>query len=77
MATIHLEAAQTAQIENWFTYHAPKGDQQERYQIIRSAAKNFALVIAANTVKSADQTAALRLLRECAMTVNQGIALEE
>jgi len=65
-----------SQIENWFTHHAPKGDQPQRYQAIRDKAKELALVIAANTRPSADQTAALRKLRECVMTSNSSIALE-
>jgi hypothetical protein len=65
-----------ADVENIFTYHAPKGDQPQRYQAIRDAAKNLALVIVANTQSSADQTAAIRLLRESVMTANASIALE-
>jgi len=65
-----------SQIENWFTYHAPKDDQPQRYQAIRDKAKELALVIAANTKSSADQTAALRYLRICIMTANASIALE-
>jgi hypothetical protein len=65
-----------AEIANIFTYHAPKGDQQQRYQIIRDAAKTFALTLVANTQPSADQTASIRLLRECVMTANASIALE-
>lgn len=67
---------QAHQIKEWFTYHSPKEGQQERYRDIREGARQFALVIAANSQQSADQTAAFRLLRECVMTVNQGIALE-
>lgn len=65
------------EIENLFTYHAPKGDQQERYQKIRDAAKAFAGVVVANTKPSADQTVAIRKLRESVMVANASIALEE
>lgn len=65
------------EIENLFTYHPPVGDQQMRYEIIRAAAKSFAHVIVANTNSSADQSAAIRMLRECMMTVNASIALEK
>jgi hypothetical protein len=64
-------------IENWFTYHPPKGDQAERYEKVRDAAKEFALVIAKCTPISADQTAALRMIREAVMTANASIACEE
>jgi hypothetical protein len=67
----------TAQdINELFTYHAPKPDQPARYQAIRDAAKALALVIVENTKPSADQSAAIRELRLCVMTANASIALE-
>jgi hypothetical protein len=65
------------EIRDIFTYHAPHGDQQARYQAIREAAGKFALILVANTKPSADQTAAIRLLREAVMTANASIALEK
>jgi hypothetical protein len=62
-------------IEHLFSYHAPTGDQPTRYETIRTAAKFFAKTLLENTVPSADQTAALRKLRECVMTANASIAL--
>ena len=61
-------------IENWFSYHSPKGDQPERYEKIRAAAKALAYEIKACTPTSPDQTAALRKLREAVMTANASIA---
>lgn len=66
-----------SQIENWFRYHPPKGDQAERYERIRASAKDLAMVIAECTPLSADQTAALRQLRQCVMTANASIACNE
>ena len=65
------------EIERWFTYHAPKGDQAERYVRIREAAKLLAYEIRKSTPKSADQTAALRKVREAVMTANAAIATNE
>jgi hypothetical protein len=65
-----------AQIDDIFSYHAPTGDQPERYDAIRSKARELAHVIIENTPSSADQTAAIRKLRECVMTANASIALE-
>lgn len=65
------------EIEDLFTYHAVKPGQQERYQAIRSSAKELAKVIVANTPASADQSAATRHLREAIMTANASIALEK
>ena len=65
-------------IDHIFTYHAPllQRDQPARYERIREAARVFARVIIDNTATSADQTAAIRKLRECVMTANASIALE-
>jgi hypothetical protein len=64
-------------LDNVFQYHAPKGDQVERYQKIREAGKALALVIM-NTVPScADRSAAIRKVREAVMTANAGIAINE
>lgn len=63
-------------IEDLFSYHPPKGNQPERYEKIRNKAKELAHVIIACTPASADQTAAIRKLREAVMTANASIALE-
>jgi len=63
-------------IEDLFTYHPPEGGQPAQYEAIRTAAKAFAHVVVANTPASADQTAAIRKLRECVMTANASIALK-
>jgi hypothetical protein len=63
-------------VEDLFSYHAPKDDQPQKYEAVRAAAKVFAKVLIANTPSSADQTAAVRLLRQAVMTANASIALE-
>lgn len=65
------------ELENLFTYHAPKGDQAERYQKIREAGKNLAQVIIDSTPACPDQTAAIRKVREAIMTANAAIACNE
>ncbi len=64
-------------INNWFTYHPPKGSQVTRYEIIREEFRAMALIIRDLTPQCADQTAAFRKLRETAMAVNQCIACNE
>lgn len=64
------------QIDELFTYHAPKPGQPERYEAIREGAREFAKILIANTPASADQSAAIRDLRVCVMTANASIALE-
>jgi len=69
--------ATPADLANWFTYHAPFGDQAERYGKIREAAREFAAVVLAATPACADQTACLRMIREAVMAANQTIACNE
>lgn len=61
-------------IEALFTYHPPTGDQPDRYQNIRDAAKLLAHTIMQNTPRCADQSAAVRKVREAVMTANAAIA---
>ena len=61
-------------IENWFTYHSPSTEQLPKYQAIRDAGKSLAHTILINTPTSADQTAAIRKVREAVMTANAAIA---
>lgn len=61
-------------IDHWFTYHPPTEEQIDQYTNIREAAKRFAQVIAANTPNSADQTVAIRKVREATMVANAAIA---
>jgi hypothetical protein len=61
-------------LENWFRYHAPTEGQPERYEQIRAAGKAFAETIVRLTPPSADQTAAVRKIREAVYTANAAIA---
>jgi hypothetical protein len=63
-------------LKNWFTYHAPKPEQMSKYLEIREAGLAFAVVTLKHTPSSADQTAAIRKIREAVMTANQAIACE-
>ena len=62
------------QLANWFTYHSPTPEQLPKYLAIREAGAAFAKVIVENSPSSADQTAAVRKVREAVMTANQAIA---
>lgn len=62
------------EIDNYFTYHAPKEGDKERFFEIREAAKALAYVIWLNTPDCADQSAAIRKVREAVMTANAAIA---
>lgn len=61
-------------LENWFSYHPPRPEQLPKYEAIRNAGLNLAEIILANTPGCADQTAALRKVREAVATANMAIA---
>lgn len=62
-------------LDELFSYHPVEPDQVAKYAAIRAAAKQFAAVVLVNTPKSADQTAAVRKIREAVMIANASIAL--
>lgn len=63
------------QLDHWFQHHPPTGPEQiATYQAIREAGKAFAAVIVAHTPASADQSAAVRKVREAVMTANAAVA---
>jgi len=64
-------------LNNWFVYHSPRPGQNEKYVEIREAAKAFAEVIVKLTPSSADQTAAIRKIREAVFTANAAIACSQ
>jgi len=64
-------------LDNFFRYHPPQDDQIGKYETLRAAAHDFAIAILALTPACADQTAAIRKVREAVMTANAAIACEE
>ncbi len=67
----------TERIENNFTYHAPHGDQAQRYVALREKAKEFALLIAELTPYSREQSLAFTQLEDATMWANASIARNE
>jgi hypothetical protein len=63
-------------IEAIFTYHAPDDQQKIQYEAIRAKAKEMAVTIYANSPVCADQSAAIRLLRQAVQMANAAIALK-
>jgi len=66
-----------ARIENDFTYHAPKDDQAERYERMRSRAKELAHLILELVPVSREQSLALTELETAIFWANAGIARNE
>lgn len=63
-------------LDHVFSYHAPTAAQLVSYDALRNAARNFAEVILFNVPPGADQSAAIRKVREAVMTANAGVALD-
>ena len=68
---------QAYNIDNNFTYHAPVGDQQERYQDLRDYAKGLAKKITSSCPESRERSLALTKLEESVMWANASIARNE
>ena len=62
-------------LEHIFKYHATDGKQLARYVRLREAARVFAIAIVQDVPAGADQSAAIRHVREAVMTANVAIAL--
>ncbi len=72
-----LSYTETETLDNWFTYHAPKNDQQQRYQAIREAGKALATTIITLCPEGKDTDAAILKVREAVMLANASIACGE
>jgi hypothetical protein len=62
------------ELDNRFSYHAPKGDQPERYTKIRAKAKELAELIVELCPESREQSLAITRLEEVSMWANAAIA---
>lgn len=75
---IALAQARTSQdLENRFTYHAPKGDQAARYSAIRIEARSLAHFLAENCPPSRELSLAMTHLEEAVFWANASIARNE
>lgn len=73
----NLSEEEIKRLDNNFTYHKPKGDQQERYVMLRSHAGSLAKDILALCPKSREQALALTKLEEAIFWANAAIARNE
>jgi hypothetical protein len=62
------------ELDVWFKYHAPTILDVPKFEAIRNKARELAETILMNTPPSADQTVAIRLVREAVMVANASIA---
>lgn len=64
-------------LENRFTYHAPKDGQVDAYQEIRDKAKEFATLLFSQCPQSRELSLALTKLEESVFWANAAIARNE
>ena len=67
-------AAPADALETIFTYHAPTGDQPEKYKAIRMAGMMFARVVHESCEGGPSRTTAINKIREAVMWANASIA---
>lgn len=67
----------TEDIDNDFTYHAPKPGQAERYAEIRGGAKILALHLLSDCPQSRELSLAITKLEEAVFWANAAIARNE
>lgn len=65
------------ELRNRFTYHPPQGNQAQRYEELRDAARSFADMIVGMTPDSREQSLALTHLEQSVMWANAAIARRE
>lgn len=70
-------ATKRGQVDNSFTYHAPKNDQLGRYETLRRLSGELAHVILDLTPESREQSVAITKLEEAVMWANKAIACNE
>lgn len=64
-------------LKNTYIYHAPKGDQPERYEAIRAKARELAELIEESCPESWEKSIANTRLEEAVMWANASIARNE
>jgi hypothetical protein len=64
-------------LDHRFNYHAPKGNQADRYNAIRTSIRETAKLIVRLTPVSAEQTRAMNALDEAMFLANASIARNE
>ena len=65
------------ELDNLFTYHPPKGDQAERYELILKKARELAQLLNRACPESREKSQAIATLRMSVMWANASIACNE
>lgn len=64
-------------LDNIYSYHAPKGNQTERYELIRTKTKELAQLINELCPNSRERSIAHTNLQQVSMWANASIAINE
>jgi hypothetical protein len=65
------------QIDNTFTYHAPFGNQTQRYLVLRDAGRFLAMEVQRACPESREKSLALTYIQQSIMWANAAIACNE
>jgi hypothetical protein len=71
------EFDELAYLDRVFTYHAPKGTQQKRYEELRAAGRNLAYMVLHDCPDSNERDRALEGIEQAIMWANASIARNE
>jgi hypothetical protein len=63
-------------LDNVFKYHAPTPEDVVHYEALRAAAKQFAATVFEHSPTCADQSVAIRKIREALHIANAAVALK-
>lgn len=69
-------AVKLEDLDEIFTYHAPTEVDVKRYEAIRESGRLLARTIIENSPQCADQTMAIRTVREAVAWANAAVALK-
>ena len=73
----YAELVKNPDLENRFTYHAPKEGQPEKYELLRNWAKYLAYMMTLNCPPSRELSLALTNLEQAVFWANAAIARNE
>lgn len=65
------------ELETRFTYHAPKGDQPQKYELIRASARQLAELVEQLCPEGREKALAMTNIEQASMWANAAIARRE
>lgn len=76
--TVNVGPGGLLDLDNLFTYHAPRGPEQiAKFQRIRNAGKEFAKVLVLEVPSSPERSKALSDIRQSVFWANAGVAIHD